>query len=62
MNEMNDANNEDNMTGAKIAKLSRAFDIRPAKQWMAEAANRPNPKSLWLSLWYENEVACLFWH
>ena len=56
MNEMNDANNEDNMTGAKIAKLSRAFD----KQWMAEAANRPNPKSLWLSLWYENEVACLF--
>ena len=60
MNEMNDANNEDNMTGAKIAKLSRAFDIRPAKQWMAEAANRPNPKSLWLSLWYENEVACLF--
>ncbi len=60
MNEMNDANNENNMTGAKIAKLSRAFDIRPAKQWMAEAANRPNPKSLWLSLWYENEVACLF--
>ena len=60
MNEMIDANNEDNMTGAKIAKLSRAFDIRPAKQWMAEAANRPNPKSLWLSLWYENEVACLF--
>lgn len=60
MNEMNDANNENNMTSAKIAKLSRAFDIRPAKQWMAEAANRPNPKSLWLSLWYENEVACLF--
>lgn len=57
---MNDANNENNMTSAKIAKLSRAFDIRPAKQWMAEAANRPNPKSLWLSLWYENEVACLF--
>lgn len=60
MNEMNDANNENNMTGAKIAKLSRAFDIRPAKQWMAEAAIRPNPKSLWFSLWYENEVACLF--
>ena len=26
----------------------------------SQSATRPNPKSLWLSLWYENEVACLF--
>lgn len=34
--------------------------IKPAEQWSREAKQRPNPKELWLSLWYEGEVCCLF--
>ena len=34
--------------------------IKPAEQWSIEAKQRPNPKELWLSLWYEGEVCCLF--
>ncbi len=62
MNEMNNANTVNTVNIPSTAnKLStRVFTVNPAKQWLTEAASRPNPKSLWLSLWYENEVACLF--
>ncbi len=36
------------------------FDVKTANQTIAEAKQRPNPDSLWLSLWYEGEVCCLF--
>ena len=36
------------------------FNIKSANQTIREAALRPNPKPLWLSLWYEGEVSCLF--
>lgn len=34
--------------------------IKDANEWCAEAAQRPDPKPLWLSLWYEGELSCLF--
>lgn len=36
------------------------FTVRSANQWIELASQRPDPKSLWLSLWHEGEVACLF--
>lgn len=34
--------------------------IKDANEWCEEAAQRPDPKQLWMSLWYEGECACLF--
>ena len=34
--------------------------IKTANRTIKEAALRPNPDALWLSLWYEGEVCCLF--
>ncbi len=34
--------------------------IKDANEWINEAAQRPDPKPLWLTLWYEGEVCCLF--
>lgn len=34
--------------------------IKSANQTLIEAQQRPDPKPLWLSLWYEGEVCCLF--
>lgn len=34
--------------------------IKEANEWCEEAAQRPYPKQLWMSLWYEGECACLF--
>ena len=36
------------------------FTIKSANQTIREAVARPNPDNLWLSLWYEGEVCCLF--
>ena len=42
------------------AKAKGIFYGKTAFQWMLEAAQQPDPVQLWMSLWYENEVACLF--
>lgn len=34
--------------------------VKSANQWVKEASERPNPEPLWLSLWYQGEVCCLF--
>lgn len=34
--------------------------IKTANQWAQDAALRPNPRKLWLSLWHEGELCCLF--
>lgn len=34
--------------------------IKTASQWAQDAAIRPDPKRLWLSLWHEGELCCLF--
>lgn len=34
--------------------------IKTANETIKEAQRRPDPKPLWLSLWYEGEVCCLF--
>jgi predicted ATP-dependent serine protease len=34
--------------------------IKSANQTLMEAKQRPDPKPLWRSLWYEGEVCCLF--
>ncbi len=36
------------------------FTVKTANRTIKEAASRPNPTALWLSLWYEGEVCCLF--
>lgn len=36
------------------------FSVKTANRTIQEAALRPNPDPLWLSLWYEGEVCCLF--
>lgn len=42
------------------AETSGMLRIKTANQWAIDAAQRPNPKPLWLSLWHEGEVCCLF--
>lgn len=39
---------------------SGMLKIKTANEWAREAATRPDPNPLWLSLWYEGEVCCLF--
>lgn len=41
-------------------ELSGLFKIKTANQWAQEAATRPDPNPLWLSLWCEGEACCLF--
>lgn len=36
------------------------FSIKTANETLQEASLRPNPDALWLTLWYEGEVCCLF--
>lgn len=36
------------------------FVAKTANEWMAQAAERRNPQSLWHDLWFEGEVCCLF--
>lgn len=53
------------MYDAEAAALCRVepmsmFIGKPVSQWMAEASERPDPVRLWSSLWFQDEVACLF--
>ena len=36
------------------------FVIQAANETLLEASKRPDPKPLWLSLWYEGETCCCF--
>ena len=36
------------------------FIAKCANVWISDAAKRPNPRSLWHELWFEDEVCCLF--
>lgn len=50
-----------NPTEPEIDKSSiGVLCIKDANEWCEEAAQRPDPKKLWMSLWYEGECACLF--
>ena len=40
--------------------LFRLLATKSANEWMRQAASRPDPVPLYRSLWYENEVSCLF--
>lgn len=44
----------------ETCKPAGMLTIKSSNQWMREAATRPDPEPLWLSLWYEGEIACLF--
>jgi len=51
----------ENTTEPEIDKTNiGVLTIKEANEWCAEAAQRPDPKPLWLSLWYEGELSCLF--
>jgi hypothetical protein len=43
-----------------IPEVVGMLRIRSANETLIEAQRRPDPKPLWLSLWYEGEVCCLF--
>lgn len=43
-----------------IPEVVRMLRIKSANETLIEAQQRPDPKPLWLSLWYEGEVCCLF--
>lgn len=43
-----------------VPEIVGMFRIKSANQTLMEAKQRPDPKPLWLSLWYEGEVCCLF--
>lgn len=34
--------------------------VKQATQWSYDASHRPDPRPLWLSMWYEGEICCLF--
>lgn len=36
------------------------FNVTSVNKAIADAAVRPNPTALWLTLWYEGEVCCLY--
>ncbi len=43
-----------------VPTQSGMFTVRTANRTIQEAANRPDPIPLWLTLWYQGEVCCLF--
>lgn len=45
---------------AEIPEQIGMFTVKTANRTIREAALRPNPDTLWLTLWYEGEVCCLF--
>ena len=45
---------------AKTAGQSDFFVCKPANQWIREAAERPNPEPLFMTLWFQGEHCCLF--
>ena len=45
---------------AAVPEQVGMLTIKTANRTISEAALRPNPDALWLSLWYEGEVCCLF--
>ena len=44
----------------EIPKSVGMFSIKSANDTLIDAKQRPDPYPLWLSLWYEGEVCCLF--
>lgn len=51
----------ENPTEPPVDKVNiGVLTIKEANEWCAEAAQRPDPKPLWLTLWYEGELSCLF--
>ena len=46
--------------GERMAPQKSFFVMKKANTWVLEASQRPNPRSLWNNLWFEDEVCCLF--
>ena len=45
---------------AEMSERIGIFTVKTANRTIREAALRPIPDALWLTLWYEGEVCCLF--
>ena len=45
---------------AQVPEQIGMFTIKTANRTIREAALRPNPAALWLTLWHQGEVCCLF--
>lgn len=44
----------------EIPKVVGMLRIKSANETLLEAQQRPDPNPLWMTLWYEGEVCCLF--
>ncbi len=51
---------EQQQLAENVPTQSGMFTVRTANRTIQEAANRPDPIPLWLTLWYQGEVCCLF--
>lgn len=66
MNNNESSNNiiDDLKVDSELAKAgvesTNMFVVKSANQTIAEAKARPNPVELWMSLWFEGEICCLF--
>ena len=56
------------LISADVARAEKAqtseqvgmLTLKSANKAMADASHKPDPKQLWLTLWSEGEVCCLF--
>lgn len=51
---------DDRSISTSAADKRGIFIMKTAYEWALEASKRPNPRSLWHDLWFEDEVCCLF--
>lgn len=50
----------ENPVEVPMPERASMLSVKTASEWAHQAASRPDPKPLWLSLWHEKEVCCLF--
>lgn len=60
MNEMSDLMKHLEAMALQNPENVGMLKVRSANDTMIDASQRPNPDNLWLDLWFENEVCCLF--
>lgn len=48
------------ITAPSAPTPSSMMQVKSAWQWCVDSARRPDPRPLWLSLWHEGEICCLF--
>lgn len=47
-------------TSENVSEENSLLTVKGASEWILEASVRKDPVPLWLTLWYEGEICCLF--